>query len=206
MPAKNSVKFYIENGYYHIYNRGVNKNKIFLDSQDYSIFISYLKLYLDPLTGSDPRSLTHEVNLLTYCLMPNHFHLLIKQITKNAMIKLMRSVSTRYSMYFNTKYKRVGPLFQGKYKAVLITNDIYLLHLSRYIHLNPGSDPRRYPYSSYSHYLGDKSISWIKSEEILNHFKTVRKISIKDCFSYQSFVEDYKKIDSFELLGNLTLE
>lgn len=181
MPAKNSVKQFIEHGHYHIYNRGVEKRDIFLDKQDYLVFLHFLKKYLDPNLGSDPfwkyKSLTNEVELLTFCLMPNHFHLLAKQITKNGITKLLRAICTNYVMYFNKKYERVGGLFQGKYKAVLVLDDIYLLHLSRYIHLNPpeGSDPVNYPYSSYQYYLGYKNSSWIKPEEILSFFKTAQK-------------------------------
>lgn len=212
MPAKNTVKQFIENGYYHIYNRGVEKRNIFLDKQDYAVFLNYLKKYLDPILGSDPlwrrKSLTQETELLVFCLMPNHFHLLVKQKTINGMTKLMRAICTNYVMYFNTKYERVGGLFQGKYKAVLILDDIYLLHLSRYIHLNPyiGSDPlSNYPYSSYNHYLGKRNSAWIKPGEILAFFKTAQKMSLRDCLSYQSFVEDYKN-DPEEVLGEFTLE
>lgn len=212
MPAKNSVKQFIENGYYHVYNRGVEKRDIFLDKQDYAVFLKLLKKYLDPVLGSDPlwkrKSLSQEVDLIAFCLMPNHFHLLVKQITINGMTKLIRAVCTNYVTYFNKKYERIGGLFQGKYKAIMVMEDAYLLHLSRYIHLNPftGSDPLiDYPYSSYGHYLGQKSSSWIKPDEILAFFKSAQKMSLKDSLSYQSFVEDYIE-DSKEILGELALE
>lgn len=207
MPAKNSVKHYIENGYYHLYNRGVEKRNIFIDSQDYSVFLSYLKKYLDP-TGSDPKSLACEVELLAFCLMPNHFHLQVKQASRNGITKLIRAVCTSYAMYFNKKYGRVGTLFQGKYKAVLIMEEAYLVHLSRYIHLNPfypGSDPKQYPYSSYIYYLGEKNAHWLKPDLILSFFKQAQKTNLKNCLSYQSFVED--SIEDFSTyLENLTLE
>lgn len=208
MPAKNSVKQFIENGYYHIYNRGVEKRTIFLDEQDYAVFLSYLKHYLEPPEGSDPKSLANEVDLLAFCLMPNHFHLLAKQITKNGITKLIRVVCTKYVMYFNRKYERVGTLFQGKYKAAMVDNDSYLLHLSRYIHLNPaypGSDPISYPYSSYSYYLGKINATWVKPAEILIFFKSAKRIGKRDYLSYQSFVEAYP-VDSAEILEELTLE
>ncbi len=204
MPAKNSVKQFVENGYYHLYNRGVEKRDIFLDEQDYAVFLSYLKKYLDP-TGSDPHPLAKEVDLLVFCLMPNHFHLLVKQSSLNGITKLVRAVCTNYVMYFNKKYDRIGTLFQGKYKAVLVDNDAYLLHLSRYIHLNPGSDPKTYNYSSYKYYLGRKNANWIKTTEVLAYFKTAKRINLKDFFSYESFVDDFK-LEPEELLGNLTLE
>lgn len=155
MPARNIVKTYIENGYYHAYNRGVEKRNIFLDEQDYSVFLHFLKQYLSPpqrkgiyltMTGLDlvrPRpiqTLYDEIDLLAYCLIPNHYHLLLEQKTIDGMTKLLRRLCTSYSMYFNKKYDRVGSLFQGTYKAALIDRDEYLLHLSRYIHLNPVID------------------------------------------------------------------
>ena len=205
MPARNSVKQFIENGYYHIYNRGVEKRDIFLDEQDYTVFLGYLKKYLG--SGSDPHQLAQEVDLLAFCLMPNHFHLLAKQYSINGMTKIMRVVCTKYVMYFNKKYQRVGTLFQGKYKAALITEDPYLLHVSRYIHLNPwpGSDPSLYPYSSYSYSRGRKRTSWVKPNEILEYFKASDVIGPKNNFSYERFVEDFKE-ESADYLGVLTLE
>ena len=208
MPAKNSVKQFVENGYYPIYNRGVEKRTIFLDEQDYTVFLGYIKHYLDSSLGSDPKSLAKEVDLLAFCLMPNHFHLQARQNTINGITKLIRVICAKYVMYFNKKYERVGTLFQGKYKAVIIDNDAYLLHLSRYIHLNPvhiGSDPKIYNWSSYSYYLGQRSAGWVKPQEILAFFRSSQKLSLKDYFSYESFVEDYKE-DSEEILGELTLE
>lgn len=209
MPAKNSVKQFLEGGYYHLYNRGVEKRNIFLDEQDYGVFLYYLKKYLNPLPaeGSDPNPLSKEISLLSFCLMPNHFHMFVKQSSVNGITKLVRAVCTNYVMYFNKKYKRVGTLFQGKYKAILIDSDTYFLHLSRYIHLNPcpGSDPKSYPYSSYKYYLGQKQAGWINTKEVLDFFKTARKTQLKECLSYESFVDDYK-IDSASILNNLTLE
>lgn len=224
MPSINIVKPYVENGHYHIYNRGVEKRDIFLDEQDCKVFLHYIKLYLSPvdelmqlqtqLPGLRiqrfiPLNLSQEIDLLSYSLMPNHFHLQIKQQTKNGIVKFMRRLTTSYVMYFNKKYKRVGGLFQNSYKGVLIESDTYLLHLSRYIHLNPsklsGTVVNFNDYSSYQYFLGNKSASWIKPQEIINHFKNAQRIYLKDILSYQSFVEDYQE-DSAETLGNLTLE
>lgn len=234
MPAKNRIKPYVENGFYHLFNRGVEKRNIFLDDQDFRVFLYFLKLYLSPpnstgltittVTRTDPVKVTRirptknlygEIKLLAYCLMPNHFHLLIKQKTANGITKFMRQICTSYVMYFNHRYNRVGGLFQDIYKAVLIETDPYLLHLSRYIHLNPtemlvtGTDPvkcyHNYPYSSYSQYLGKCKANWIHPEEILSFFKTAQKTNLKDILSYQSFIEDYSQ-QSKEILGNSTLE
>lgn len=114
MPAKNSVKQFIENGYYHLYNRGVEKRNIFLDEQDFAVFLNYLKKYLDPTPGSDPnwglKTLSGEVDLITFCLMPNHFHLLAKQTTKNGITKLMRAICTNVEDYPEDSTEILGEL------------------------------------------------------------------------------------------------
>jgi len=231
MPARNAIKIYTENGYYHIYNRGVEKRDIFSDKQDYKVFLHFLKRYLTKPSKSpyliQPRwkfDLYDKINLIAYCLMPNHFHLMIKQFTKEAMSEFMRALSNSYIRYFNEKYNRIGVLFQGRYKAVIIDVEPYLLHLTRYIHLNPsglessgepgevrpgtGSDlvrVRDYPYSSYAEYLGKQNTDWIHPEEILSFFKTAQRTSLRDCLSYQSFVEDYKE-DPKEILSSLAID
>ncbi len=221
MPARNIVKQYIENGYYHVYNRGVEKREIFLDQQDCIVFLHYLKLYLSPpeellkenLPGIKIQrfiqlNLSTEIDLLAFSLMPNHIHLQIKQSTKDGLTKFMRRLATSYVMYFNKKYKRVGGLFQNRYKAAFIESEPYFLHLSRYIHLNPfniTSPVNFIEFSSYPYYLGKKQAVWIKPQEILSYFHSSQRKDFKDILSYQSFVEDYKE-DSCQILGELTLE
>lgn len=219
MPSKNSIKTYVENGYYHIYNRGVEKRNIFLDHKDYIVLLHFLKRYLTPPLPDKnnkvrPRFKTdifEQIQLIAYCLMPNHFHLMIKQSTKKAITHFMRALMNSYVFYFNKRYKRTGTLFQGKYKAVLVENEPYLLHLTRYIHLNPielgftGSDLAEYKYSSYKEFLGERQTSWVHSKEVLQYFKTAQRINLKDILSYQSFIEDYQE-DSAMILGTLALE
>lgn len=205
MPAKNSVKVYAQNGFYHLYNRGVEKRDIFLDEQDYAVFLSYLKEYLTPKDKDElyliSTSKEHtyaerqkaekmlllnnffgEIELLAYVLMPNHYHLLIKQNNERSMENFLNSIGTRYTMYFNRKYKRIGSLYQGVYKAVLIETDGQLLHISRYIHLNPKGNIS-FP-SSFPDYLGLKETSWLKPEYILNYFAKTNTEN-----SYSNFVE-----------------
>lgn len=197
MPARNIIKTYDENGFYHIYNRGVEKRNIFLDEQDYRVFLSYLKLYLSPTDELEKISPSRRlknyfgiVDLMCYCLMSNHYHMLIRQYVSTAITSFIHSVSTKYAMYFNKKYRRSGHLFQGAYRAVTVESESQLLHLSRYIHRNPdptGSNPvglMQYRYSSLPNYLGKIKQSWIKNEEIMNLFST------KDIIgnSYRSFV------------------
>jgi len=221
MPAKNILKDYIENGHYHLYNRGVEKRDIFLDKQDCLIFLHYLKLYLSPIEELKEQSLfmprlnrflvknlSKEVNLLSFSLMPNHFHLQVVQFTIDGITKLMRRLITSYVMYFNKKYKRVGGLFQNNFKATLIESDEFLLHLSRYIHLNPVgviSPVNFIEFSSYPYYLEKKQASWIKPQEILGYFKNAQRKNLNDLSSYQSFVEDFHE-SSVEILRDLILE
>ncbi len=221
MPAKNIVKTYIENANYHIYNRGVDKRKIFLDEQDCSMFLYYLRLYLLPIKELKEEilaghtkvrflnlNLSKEVLLLSFALMPNHFHLLLKQNSIDGITKLMKRVTTAYVMYFNKKYKRLGPLFQHIYKSCFVDTDSYLLHLSRYIHLNATTiTPAKInflEFSSYPYYLNKKRANWIKPNEILAYFESSRRKNLRDIFSYQSFVEDY--VQDSDQLENLTLE
>lgn len=221
MPSRNIVKTYLKDGYYHIYNRGVEKREIFLDEQDCTVFLHYLKLYLSPIEELKALSLVgiriqkfiaqnlfEQIDLLSFALMPNHFHLQIKQYSEDGIVKLMRNISTSYVMYFNKKYKRVGSLFQNKYKAAIIEQDNYLLHLSRYIHLNPSKISSRInfiDYSSYPYYLNHKKASWVKPKQILDYFASGVRRDLKDILSYQSFVEDYRQ-ESSTLLGELILE
>jgi putative transposase len=223
MPSKNSLKIYVAGGHYHIYNRGVAKQDIFKDEQDYGVFLKYLKEALDmPVEQKEKRhvqgqsftsikrpvkNFKGEVLLIAYCLMPNHFHLLIKQNSKDSMQIFMRSIVTRFASYFNKKYERVGPLFQGRYKAVLIDKDNYLLHLTRYIHLNPSefNPDLTKAYSSYSDYLGIKKNRWVTTEPVLRFFQGPKNLEFPRVNDYKSFVENYEK-DSAGVLGELILE
>lgn len=195
---------FIENGFYHVYNRGVEKREIFLDEKDYQSFIGILKTYLGPDIERDKNilqgralerikkhSLASEISLVAYCLMPNHFHLLLQQRTDSAITNFMRRVLTAYSMYFNRRYDRVGSLFQGRFQAKEVTNDDYLLHLTRYIHRNPVEakivkiqNLDKFKWSSYQNYLGLVESGWVKPKAILDYFSSVDTKS-----DYQSFVE-----------------
>lgn len=188
MPGRNILKEYGADEYYHIYSRGVAKQNIFLDDQDYEVFMSLFKRYLSSSTaksrghGIYPRYDTR-MKLLSYCLMRNHVHLLIYQHDETAIIDFMRSMMTSYSMYFNRKYKRVGPVFQSRYRASRITQDSYLEHITRYIHLNP-KDWEDFPYSSLRYYRGDAAAEWVHPEQILDIFPSAEQ--------YIEFLRDYE--------------
>jgi len=203
MPSKNVVKEYSPQSYYHLYNRGVAKQNIFLDEKDYKTFLSYLKLYLTPLPATQTVPPSKQLNnffgqlsLLAYCLMPNHFHFLVFQESATIITSFMRSLMSKYSRYFNTKYKRVGPIFQGKLKAVAVTSEEQFTYLSKYIHRNPlailpaRSDLAGYKYSSYQNYLRLFEQSWIKTDEILSLFSKTNPRS-----SYRQFVEEVDETD-----------
>lgn len=213
MPAKNSVKVYADRAYQHIYNRGVEKRLIFLDDQDKNVLRSYIATYLMPkntelltkiLVSVDTTSkekdtarkllclnnYAEEIDLLSHCLMPNHFHFLLFQKEAHSIDHFMSSLWNRYTVYFNRKYRRVGGLFQGVYKGVSIESDEQLIYTTRYIHRNPkpvlpqGDTLRSHEWSSYPEYLGERQTPWVKTEAVLSFF------SKKGKNSYQSFVED----------------
>jgi putative transposase len=192
VAAKNAVKRYRENGFYHIYNRGVAGNPIFFNQQDYGVFLHYLKDYLSPPRPVTPEEIKKmgvryqvnnyfdEIELVAFCLMPNHFHLLLKQLRRRSIVGFMHSLLIRYSQYVNKTHQRVGHLYQGVYKGILAEQEEYLWWLSRYIHRNPiellgpSENLADYPYSSYATYLGLKKIAWVKPEIILGSIKDYR--------------------------------
>jgi len=221
MPTKNSVKSYLPNSFYHAYNRGVEKRNIFLDQKDYHVFLNLLKIYLSPIDEAKKelntifpdkrnrirKTFVNEIEIHSFCLMPNHFHLLIYQNSLTAMTEFLRCVSTSYAMYFNKKYKRVGSLFQGVYKAVIVLQDEYLLHLSRYIHRNPlkltGCNPvnlHEYPYSSFSTYFNPSQRPWITTDFVLNYFES----STNPTLSHKEFVQ--MQNEKIENISFITIE
>lgn len=154
--------------FYHIYNRGNAKAAIFQNEEDYSYFLYKLKQNLFPSEFNKGNNKIHprstplpddSFSLVSYCLMPNHFHFLVRQNKDVAPSKLMLRLCTSYSKYFNKKYDRVGHLFQDQFKQVLIEKDQHLKWLLAYIHQNPKiaklvNDPEKYRWSSYREYLG----------------------------------------------------
>lgn len=142
---------FANNQIYHIYNRGVEKRDVFMDDADRFRFIHNLfefndtspaqNTYYKQLYEVEPRKVSIRrdllVEILAYCLMPNHYHLLLKQCKENGIVNFMQKLGTGYTMSFNQKYDRVGSLFQGRYKAVVIDDHRHFLFMPHYIHLNP---------------------------------------------------------------------
>jgi len=190
---------------YHIVNRGVASMSIFLDKTHYQHSLETLLYYQknpkvrfsyfarqqflekNKLKVKLQKKL---VKIIGYCLMSNHFHLLLEQSVDNGISDFMRKFSNSYTRYFNTKNKRIGPIFQGNFKSVLIETEELLLHVLRYIHLNPYSanivanlnELKHYQYSSLPEYFGLTKTDYCHKDTILSYFKSNR--------SFQSFVFD----------------
>lgn len=197
MPAR-TVPLVTEE-YYHIFNRGINKQPIFLNVRDcrratnvfryYQLSSSKLR-YSKFIKLSDEEKETYWSNvkneedrlveIVCYCLMPNHFHFLVKQTKDIGISTFMRKFQDSYTRYFNTRYEGIGPILQGQFKAILIEDDEQLLHLSRYIHLNPLSSNvvkdfsalKEYSWSSFPEYLGRSNIDFCNKEIVLSNFKS----------------------------------
>lgn len=169
----------VANTYYHVFNRGSEKRIIFLYKNDYQNF-------LDRIQKNKKK---FDVTLLTYCLMPNHFHFLMKQGKDGSIQEFMNAIQLGYAKYFNTKNQRVGPLFQGRFKAKIVETDEYLLELSAYIHRNPtslGYSLVKYPYSSYREYV-TKHPDFVDIRPILSYFSETNPN-----LTYQTFVGHFK--------------
>ena len=198
MPSRNVIKIDVADSYYHVYARGHARQKIFRDNEDFEMFTSLFGRYLSkqPVSDKYKKSYPHlkdQVSLLCYCLMDNHFHLLLYQQSEGAMSSLMSGVMTSYSRYFNAKYGLSGSLFESRYKASRISSDPYLMHISRYIHLNP-EDWMAYRYSSIQdYYFG--APEWLEPERVIDLFGSLPE--------YADFLNDYKGYkDSIEMIEN----
>ncbi len=151
--------------YYHVYARGNNKEPIFFEVRDYQRFLNNLEKHRVPLG----------YKIFAYCLLPNHFHLLV-QVQSTPLTNIMQILMTAYTMYANKKYERVGHIFQGRYQAIIVDKDTYLLQVYRYIHLNPVKagivdDPAGYEWSSFHRYLRDSAgAPLLSATEILELF------------------------------------
>ena len=174
-----------QGGHYHICNRGNRKQDIFLEEEDYLSYLKKVREYKEK----------YKISVLCYCLMPNHFHLLIKQNSDIPLYKFMHALNTSYSMNFNRKYNKVGHLFQGKHKLKEVDKDEYLLQLSSYIHLNPTKDGlikklEEYQWSSYLDYIGLREGTLCDKELVL----------------FGRSPEEYKKITEEEMKDKLLMK
>jgi putative transposase len=150
MPRRGDV--FLQGNYYHIYNRGLNGEVIFLAKANYVYCLKIIKRNLS----------RYKVKLIAYCLMPNHYHFLLRQESTIPLMKFINSTFISYVQALNKELKRSGPLFDGRYKHVLVDREEYILHLCRYIHLNSVkaglvSKPEDWPFSNYLEWINRQS-------------------------------------------------
>jgi putative transposase len=181
MPVKNTLRKEAPQSYYHIYNR-TSEPFLFGDDNDYQYFQKQLR----DLLIAEEKNNNMNVCLIAFCLMPTHFHFLLYQENISGIKGIMQSLMTRYSMYYNKKYSKRGHLFESRYKASLIIDDSYLLHLTRYIHLNP-QNYKNYEYSSYKDYITIKR-DFIKNDIILELLGGAKEYEI-----FTNNYDQYKK-------------
>jgi putative transposase len=167
---------------YHITSRGNEKKEIFLDSRDREHFLEILEDYHE----------RHGILIHSYVLMDNHYHLIL-ETPKGNLLKVMHGINGGYTGYFNRRHGRVGHLFQGRYKGILVDKDSYLLQLSRYVHLNPlrakiVDNPKLYEWSSYPAYVGKKKEKrWMEYSWVLSKFGSDKSAARRN---YRKYVEE----------------
>jgi len=140
---------FVKGNYYHVYHRGADKQKIFYESENYLYFLRLLKKY----------SGEFEIAVIAYCLMPNHFHLLVRVDGEKDLSKFVSTILNTYVQALNKRYHRSGPLFIERFKSIHVDKDNYLIHLCRYIHLNPlkanlVKDLKDWSFSNYLEFVG----------------------------------------------------
>src|SRR3989338_4631430 len=225
---------FTEGPIYHIYNRGVEKRNVFQRDRDYLRFVhdlyefndsdsvSNLWYYFNPKTSEvEPHYIPRErkqrkvlVEILAFVLMPNHYHLIVRQLRKNGIVNFMQKLGTGYTMYFNKLNHRVGALFQGRFKAVLVEKTPHFIYLPLYVHANPlkiyrGSTSidktmkylEEYRWSSFPDYTGKKNFPSITSRSFL-----------KECFGGEQEQRDgmrdfiKTKMEDLENIRDMTLD
>jgi len=172
--------------YYHLYNRGVNRQPIFFCEPNWIFFIRQIQKYFQP----------DLVEILAYCLMPTHYHLLVCLHTDNFAEKVMQPLGVSYTKAINKQQNRVGPLFQGRFQTAWVDSSAYLMQLSRYIHLNPVhanlvQNPSDWIYSSYRDYIGLRKGTIPHKEMVMAFF------SRPDY--YREFVESNDQVGAKEI-------
>ena len=221
MPYRNIP--FVTNQIYHVFNRSIASQPIFVYRRDYERvleLVNYYRFKKPPLRFSHYKRLSKEqkeeyrnsfminrrpmLEILAYCIMPNHVHFLLRPKINNAVSDFMRNLQNSYSKYFNTKHKRTGSLFQFMFKAVRMETDEQLMHVSRYIHLNPVTsyiieveDSGRYEWSSFKDYVLDIN-SFVSKEMILSHFKSAQGYK-KFVFDQAEYQRELSKIKHLSL-------
>lgn len=211
MPAKNLRRVAEGGTYSHVYNKGVENRTIFEDEADYQVFLSFLEDYLSApkaheSTKTDftikgrafkgvphqPKNYFNKVELVAYCLKPDHFHLLLHQKKHKSLQAFIRSLCTRYSIYFNKKYNRAGSLFDGPYKSVHIRDEENLALLAHHLHKHGDQ-------SSFPEFSGHRETPWVKTKVVL--------ATLSGQGDYSAYINNYKPSEEEKkLLGEISIE
>lgn len=209
---------FVNEHFYHVLNRGIGKKPIFKTSSDYQRLLQTIDFYRFPkafirystfmgLSVEDRQNFLQNlyknkplVEIISFCLMPNHVHFLVRQVIDNGITKFMSNWQNSYARYFNTKYKQRGYLFESSFKAKYIETEDLFWHVSRYIHLNPSTSSlvsienlKNYPWSSFPEYLKLRQPTFTKTQLILSHFKG-RKAYEKFVLNQAAYQKKLKKI------------
>ena len=206
---------------YHVFNRSIAGQPIFISNKDsqrameviefyrhgnlpmrfsyYNRLPSFQKQQIVKIIAESPLI----VEILAFCLMPNHVHFLLKSLTDNGIIQFMSNFQNSYAKYFNMRHERTGTLFQPMFKAVRIESDSQLIHVSRYIHLNPLTsyilktieELKTYPWSSYQEYMGTTT-GFTSKDLVLGYFKNSSEYSkfVADQVDYQRKLNEIKHL------------
>ncbi|MBN1889002.1 MAG: transposase [Thermoflexales bacterium] len=174
--------------YYHFYNRGHNRERIFYERENYRFFLQQLHKYLLAV-----------LDIVAYCLMPTHYHLLVR-LKETGVSHRMQLLSISHTKAMNTRYERAGALYQGAFQAKLVNENEYLVHLSRYVHLNPvvaglAKRPEEWEFSSYREYIGMRAGKLPTPDIVLSQFPSPE--------AYREFVESYVPEDHSPIDGLL---
>ena len=165
------------NCYYHIYNRGINRQPIFFNTANWGYFLTRLREYL----------ISEYADLVAYCLMPNHYHLLVHIKSDKFGLEVMQPFTVSYTRGINKQENRVGPLFQGPFQAKPLDTENQIVQVSQYIHLNPvlaglSPHPAQWKFSSYQDYVGLRQGTFPQTYHILTYFPSPS--------AYENFVMD----------------
>lgn len=192
----------VNNEYYHIYNRGVDKRQVFSDEKDFSRFLVSMNLLNDKADGAmikwrdykkyvknsniddflklNFRRREYLVDIVSYCLMSNHYHIILKQRVEKGIEKFLQKLGTSYTKYFNERNKRSGALFQGRFKSSLIKSEGLLPRLSVYVSCNSEvhkvSPAKNYPWCSFPHHIGKRRDSLVRDKEFRGEFRSVGEL------------------------------
>ena len=181
MPIRMSFQ---QGGYYHLYNRGAGRQVIFCHERNYVYLLRLLKTVAQECS----------VTVIAYCLLPNHYHWLVRQDGQIPVGKVPARVFGSYSQAFNRAYERTGTLFEGPYKALAVETDAYFVNLCGYIHLNPVhhglvDDPEAWPYSNYLEWIEKRPGTLVDRELVHAYFANPK--------AYEEFIHTFQEAASF---------